>query len=483
MRLTAAVLVLAGPLVAIAGAGLAADTAAPPGIVLILTDDEDLEAHQVMPKTKALIEDEGVVFDNAFVSYPFCAPSRATILRGQYPHNHRVEGNESPAGGYWKLRALGHEQSTIATWLQAAGWHTALLGKYVNGYAPDKDGVPPGWSDWHVAGDAYAGYNYTLNENGELVAYGAAPEDYLTDVLARKAVEIIHRAAAARQPLFLYVAPFRPHSPATPAPRHEHLFADAPLPRPEAFDEADVSDKPSLVRKLPLLAAWQIEALTAHHRDRLRSMQAIDDMVEDIVRALDEVGRLDATYLVYFSDNGFHLGLHRLFIGKDTAYEPDIHVPLAIRGPGVPKGEHRRQIVLNNDLAPTLAAIAGIAPPAFVDGRSLLPLLGEAALPWRQGFLITRRETETQELAGAAAYEAIRTNDYTYVEYGNGELELYDHRKDPQQLDNAIRAADPALVAALSARLAELANCASVDCPAIEDRPIAPQGLATLPGQ
>ena len=159
-----------------------------------------------------------------------------------------------------------------------------------------------------------------------------------------------------------------------------------------------MSDKPSYVADLSPLAAWQTQALTTHNRERLRALRAVDDLVATVVGALDETGRLDDTYVVYTSDNGFHMGQHRLFIGKTTAYEEDIRVPMAVRGPGVPAGQRLGQMVLNNDLAPTFAAIAGVEPPSFVDGRSFLKLLTKPETPWRRSFLIERRQMETHEI-------------------------------------------------------------------------------------
>jgi N-acetylglucosamine-6-sulfatase len=447
-----------------------------PSIVMILTDDEDLASHRVMAKTKALLEDQGAVFDNYFVSYSFCCPSRSTILRGQYPHNHRIEGNEWPAGGYEKFAALGHPSSTIATWLSAAGYHTAFFGKLMNGYEPEKHKPLPGWDEWHGVGGTFANFNYTLNENGKVVHYGSAPQDHLTDVLARKAAETIRHADPSR-PLFVYIAPYDPHSPATPTPRHAGLYVDEPLPQPPSFDEADVSDKASYVRNQPPLQAWQKEALTRHNRERLRALRAVDDMVETVVDALQATGRLANTYVVYSSDNGFHMGQHRLFVGKTTAYEEDIHVPLIVRGPGVPAGQRIEQMVLNNDLAPTFAAIAGAATPSFVDGRSFLPLFAKPKLPWRKSFALERRQMETHELTGVAVFDAIRTMRHTYIEYGTGERELYDLARDPFQLTNVAKTADPDLVHALAERLAELKNCASTNCRELEDLPVEPEEL------
>src|SRR3546814_518506 len=451
-----------------------------PNIVVILSDDEDLVSHAFMPKTKALIEEQGAAFDNYFVTYSFCCPSRATMLRGQYAHNHRIQGNVLPTGGARKFRALGHDRSTIATWLQAAGYRTGLIGKYMNDYRPEQGYVPPGWDEWYAYSHGY--YNYVLNENGTPVRYGDTAADYSTDVFAGHAAAAIRRAAAGRAPFFFIVAPFAPHSPERPAPRHTDLFADAVYPRPASFDEADVSDKPSLIHELERLELWQLTAIDKIYRRRLAMLQSVDDLVAGVVAALRETGELDHTYVVYTSDNGWHMGEHRQFVGKTTAYEEDIRVPFAIRGPGVPKGARLTPFVLNNDLAPTIAAMADVAPPSYVDGRSFLPLLEDPEQSWRQSFAIERRQRETMEIVGPASFNALCTADWTYVEYFNGERELYDLQADPQQLQNVVTAAEPLLLDQLSRRLAELANCAAANCREIEDLPVSP-AVASTSGQ
>ena len=194
-----------------------------PNIVLILTDDEDVASHAYMPKTRALLEDRGTTFDNFFVTYSFCCPSRATILRGQYPHNTQIQGIQPPVGGFAKFRNLGHQSSTIATWLDAAGYHTAYLGKYLNQYLPEQDGVPPGWDDWHVGSDNNSNYNYTLNENGRIVAYGEqrgglsdrragaqVGPDHRAGRRRGRAALPLHRDLCAAQPVDLGAAPRRP---------------------------------------------------------------------------------------------------------------------------------------------------------------------------------------------------------------------------------------------------------------------------------
>jgi len=268
------------------------------------------------------------------------------------------------------------------------------------------------------------------------------------------------------------------------APRHDGMFAAADLPRPPAFNEADLADKPAFLRQFPRLDARATAYLEYEYRRRLASLQAIDDMVEAIVDALEAADVLDDTYVMYSSDNGFHMGEHGLPAGKDFPYEEDIRVPMTVRGPGVAEGATIDAMVLNNDFAPTLAEIAGIEPAAFVDGRSFLPLLESRERPWRQSFLVQRRIFEEHYLrlargAGmsealieaAARYDAIRTQDWTYVEHGTGERELYDLVRDPYQLDNRAETADPALLAALSERVAALARCAAAECRRIENLP------------
>jgi arylsulfatase A-like enzyme len=381
-----------------------------------------------------------------------------------------VQGNKPPEGGYLAFEKSGHEVSTIATWLQEAGYQTALYGKYLNGYHPERDGIPPGWSEWYGANGGYQNWDYTLNENGELVAYGHQPSDYLTDVLAAKAADTIRRSTAENKPFFLYVSPFSPHVPANPAPRHASLFAHEPLPRGPAFNEADVGDKPEVIRNLARLNEGQIASLETLWRRRLQCLQSIDDMVETIVDALDQAGVLDDTYIVYSSDNGHHLGEHRMPAGKDTAYEEDIRVPMSVRGPGVTKGARIDAMVANQDLAPTAAAMAGITPPAFVDGRSFLPLFEKPKQPWRRSFLLQRVGLEADELMSVDSFFGIRTHDHTYVEYGGGERELYDLNADPYQLDNIVETADPALVTALSTHVEALSTCEADRCRKLEDQ-------------
>lgn len=485
-----------------------------PNIVFILTDDLDAASIPFMPKLKTLLTDQGTTFANFFISMPLCCPSRATILRGQYGHNTQILGNTLPAGGFEKFNQLNEEQSTIATWLQDAGYRTMLAGKYLNGF-PQRNNVmyiPPGWTEWYSAirGNAYSEYNYTLNENGKPVSYGTQPADYGTDVYARKTVDLIERSAKESKPFFAFVSVYAPHSPATPAERHEKMFLDVTVPRPPNFNEADVSDKPAHIRNRPRLTNAQIKRLDDDYRKRLQSLQAVDDMIESIVSTLKANGQLDNTYIFFTSDNGFHLGNHRQLTGKVAPYEEEIRVTMIVRGPGVPAGTTLDHLTGNIDLAPTWANLAGVQMPDFIDGRSLVPLLGNNPMSfdqWRQSFgiengmfqtrprstrvtptnavieLLEPPDQDDAQLAAPPAaqrvalgipdYRGLRTNEYVYVEYVTGEKELYNIKTDPYQLNNLASQADAKLLAELSARLRELRECRGATCRTIEDRTFA----------
>jgi arylsulfatase A-like enzyme len=480
--------------------------------VFVLTDDLDLTSYtsdaQRFPQFHRLMATQGTTFTNAFVTDSLCCPSRASILRGQYVHDHGVESNLPPVGGFERWQQLGRDRSTVATWLHAAGYRTALFGKYLNGYpntvAPTY--VPPGWDQWASpsAGNPYAEFNYQLNENGTLRDYGARPSDYLVDVLARKSDSFIRQQSSSK-PFFLYVAPYVPHQPATPAPRHARAFPGARLPRPPSFDQADVSAEPAYVRDRPLLPPAVVQFDQRLYRRRLQSMLGVDDLLAGIVRSLRTTHQLDNTYIVFTSDNGFHLGEHRLPFGKQTPYDTDVHVPLVVRGPGVAKGRRVTGFAREIDLAPTFAAWAHATVPSFVDGLSLLPhLAGNTrggptdvlvehyaegdpnSRAARKGQTVSDPDDDTRPptagtpttgplkalkraARGAVAvsippYAALRTDRYVYVEYATGERQLFDVRRDPYELHNLAATASPALVQRLSGRLATLRACSGASC-------------------
>jgi len=467
--LAAAVLCGAGPAASAAPASsMPSGARQKPDFIFILTDDLDVKSVEFMPRLKALLTKQGTTFSDFFVTDSICCPSRASFLRGEYPHNHQVLTNFEPEGGFERFHELGHEQSTIATWLKAAGYRTVLLGKYLNGY-PGKQSLhaPPGWDEWYALKDPRKYFGYRINENGRLVSYGHDANEYQTDVLAAKTVDFIARAA--KQPFFIYLAPSAPHLPATPAPRHAAEFSNAIAPRTASFNEKDLSGKPAWLRQHPPLSTEEIAEIDQVYRNRLQSMLAVDDMVEKIVTALQTHGLLDRTYIFFTSDNGYHLGEHRLKEGKNTAYDEDIRVPLIVRGPGVPADRIVQHLALNIDLAPTLAEIAGVTAPGFVDGRSLKPLLAAAPPPtraWREDFAVEHwtHPNAKNPVSRPPSYAALRTKDHLYVEYATGERELYDLSADPHEMRNLAGSAAAGLVARLSKRLSTLEHCAGESC-------------------
>ena len=469
--------------------------AARPNFIVILTDDQDLTLGSLdhMPRTRDLIARQGMTFSNYFVPLSLCCPSRATILTGLYPHNHKVYTNFPPDGGFERFDELGHEEATLATALHAAGYRTALIGKYLNGYpnGRDKSWVPPGWDEWAspVGGSPYAAYRFTLNENGQTVKYGSMAGDYMTDVLAGKATAFVRGAAVSGQPFFLFLSTFAPHKPATPAKRHVNLFPGLKAPRTPSFNEADVSDKPDRIRALPRLTPAQINTIDVLYRKQMLSLQAVDEAVAALVKALQETGALANTYIVFTSDNGFHMGQHRLEPAKYTAYETDVHVPLLIRGPGVQAGSRTGALASSVDLAPTLAELAGTRLPVDSDGRSLAPLLrGQTPEAWRQMVLLEQfafpisppragqtlepPDSQDEKAGDYLAHVGLRTMDFKVVAYENGEREVYDLRSDPDELVNLRSSVGKAWLTRLSKMAKALGKCAGTSCRQLEARPV-----------
>ena len=310
------------------------------------------------------------------------------------------------------------------------------------------------------------------------------PQEYANDVFTQKAVNFIESAVRDGQPFFVHLSTYVPHNrkrnfPAPSALRHRDLFPNARVSRKPSFNESDISDKPARMRELPPLTNSQIADLDNRQRKRLQSLRAVDEMIESLIEVLKATEQLDNTYIVFTSDNGFHLGHHRLRFGKRSPYEEDIKVPLIVRGPSVPAGQTRGHLTGNVDLAPTFVEIAGATAPDFVDGRSFLTLLKEsppAEQNWRQAFLverITKRLRFSTRLT-IPPYQALRTNDHIYVEYVTGEREMYDLREDPYELRNIITTANPTLIDELSSRIAAIQECAGTICRTVEDVQFSP---------
>jgi arylsulfatase A-like enzyme len=448
-----------------------------PNIVVIMTDDQDdTGSVSTMPNTQSMLVAQGTRFTNSFADFPLCCPSRASFLTGQAAHNHGVLDNVPPDGGYSAL--LPTEANTLPSWLKGVGYTTAHVGRYLNGYgtAAPATHVPPGWDEWFVPPgpqSAFLYFGYSVNDNGTLRSYGSSPADYQTDVLAGRAVEFITAQTGATQPFFLSIAPTAPHAShnsflPVPAPRHVGTFASHPLPAPPNFNELDLSDKPPFMQAKQPLSQPLIDLATNSFRLRREALLAVDDMVGNIVLALANTGKLDSTIIVFTSDNGFVHGEHRRPLGKGLIYEEEVRVPLLIRGPGVPKGEARAELVNNLDVVATMVEMAETVPGRTLDGRSFVGLLSNSAEPWRTALLV--QGINSGMSTDAARMQAVRTENFVYAEHrsATGQLtasELYDLGSDPYQLES--QHSNPSYTTirqTLANLLAPLKTCAGQDC-------------------
>jgi N-acetylglucosamine-6-sulfatase len=450
----------------------AAAAAKRPNIVFILTDDLswDLMKTRFAPHI-AQLRKRGETFTRYVVSDSLCCPSRSSMFTGLFPHDSKVFTNGGADGGFAKFGAEGLDKRTFATAIEPAGYRTSMLGKYLNGYGdpqltPQTAPVPPGWSDWHVSNaSGYAEFNYFLNDNGTVHFYGGptgscgttgTPDNYGVDVLSSYARSFI--GGTGDRPFVMEVATFAPHAPYTPAERNACDFPGLTAPTDPSFDRNNV-DPPNWLGHRKPLTGKQIAHIDMEYRKRAQSVEAVDKLLADVEATLAAQHKLNDTYIVFGSDNGYHLGQHRLLRGKQTAFETDIRVPLIVAGPGVPHGRTVRQVAQNVDLYPTFVQLAGGRPAKLVDGQSLVPLLhpGKDVPRWRTVALVEHHGpdlnvTDPDFEAGKGGgnpttYEAIRISsrrlsgfrgpiEATYVEYADGEREYYDIRKDPFERHN-----------------------------------------------
>ncbi|PZS25023.1 MAG: sulfatase [Pseudonocardiales bacterium] len=438
-----------------------------PNIVFVLTDDLAPNLLPYLPHVQAM-QKAGSTMSNYYVVDSLCCPSRTAIFTGEYPHDDGVFTNSGNDGGYDAFVKHGNDPKTFAVATHKAGYRTGFMGKYLNRYQPT-DPVPQGWDEWDGTGNAYKEFNYQLNENGTVHRYGKDPKDYLTDVVSRKAVSFIDGSAAAGKPFVLEVATFAPHRPSIPAPRDAHRFPGLTAPRTPAYD-ALPTGAPAWLQRIPPLTPRDTADMDHEYRKRAQSVIAVDDMIGRIQQELRAKGLADNTYLVFSSDNGYHMGEHRMRPGKMTAFDTDIKVPLVVTGPGVPSGSTVSQLASSIDLAPTFETIGGARVPPTVDGTSLLPLWHGSSPPgaWQQAVLVEHHgpefgsgdpDTTPAANGNPPTYAAIRTATSLFVQYDSGERELYDTTIDPDELHNLAGPAALARAAPLQHTLTALVNC------------------------
>ena len=512
-----------------------------PNIIVVMTDDLEMGTFNTMlaagllPNIKSRLVDKGYSFDNSFVTDSLCCPSRATFLTGQYAHNTGVKSNYGEHGGVHAF----HDDSTIATWLKDAGYRTGIVGKYLNGYgtdplAPVTDPanpayVPPGWDSTQifVEPSAYTAYDYKVSMNGVITdhrPFGEQGWNYHTDMMTLRGLYFIYDSLRTHpsQPFFLAAAPMIPHfhlvnrdqqtlnnecaglggsqapfqsgnlygSAPRPAPNYvDTIFGDTahfPLPQPPSFNDANAG-KPNWLQQRKAMTATDIDCLRKQYWRRMEAMRSVDDMVGAFASIADTYGILSNTVFVFTSDNGYMKGEHRL-TEKQVPYEESIRVPLVIRIPGSTTPRRPQQFVLNNDLAATIADLAGATPTLTMDGRSLVPIMQGQNPAFRNAFLVEQFDGSLDTAPGgpeladfpvpespsmsirmlnpARLYTIYDT--YYTTDPVNGQ-ELYDLLADPHQLTNL--AQDPARASEIQQfqnALSGFTSCSGAACATIE---------------
>ncbi|KAH8245860.1 hypothetical protein KR038_005883, partial [Drosophila bunnanda] len=469
-----------------------------PNILLILTDDQDVELRGMFPMedTVQLLGHAGALFHHAFTPTPVCCPARASLLSGMYAHNHGTRNNSVSGGCYGTHWQRVVEPRALPAILQQHGYNTFYAGKYMNEYKGEQ--VPRGWNEFHGLHGNSRYYNYTLRENANNIYYKTT---YLTDLLSNRTADFLRRASQQagsedRKPFFAMVAPPAAHQPFTPAPRHAGVFSKTKAVRTPSFNQP-TEDKHWLVRSSRLLRNETIHIIDSYFRMRWETLLAVDEMVVNLVAALNESQSLDDTYIVYTSDNGYHVGQFAQPFDKRQPYETDIRIPLLIRGPGIAPGSHIDTAVSLVDLAPTILAWANVSTPDFMDGESFHELLstdtdgpfprsllieywGEGnrntynpECPWSQQDELAQCTLEADchcQDAWNNTYACIRTIRYRdhriYCEFRDHEnfLEAYDLQEDPYQLNNIAYDLLPIEQALYSLRLKNLTQCSGHSC-------------------
>jgi arylsulfatase A-like enzyme len=417
-----------------------------PNIVMIITDDQRTDTMSAMPEVRSALADQGVTFTHAFVSNSLCCPSRSAILTGSYSHTNGIYTNvytaASKLGGWPLFHKSGDERHTIAVALNHAGYRTALFGKYLNEYRGTS--APPGWDRWGAflgEGDGGSYYDYTMLDDGphgpHPERHGSLPSDYSTTVIANKALSFL-RETPETSPFFLYVAPYGPHEPITPAPRDLGTRNGYRHPLPASFDEPVKAGEPAYIRRSPGMTAATAEGYFQLTEETVAS---IDRMVGSIVHELRTSGRLHNTIFVFMSDNGIAYGDHR-WVYKMTPYDETIGVPMIVRYDPVTSaraGTRSGALIGNIDIAPTIADLARIPFRGLgtVDGRSMRPLLSGKASHIHHALLLEHVDFPAH--FHVPSYCGVRELGWMFTRYQTGEKELFNLRQDPFELHNVLR--------------------------------------------
>ncbi|KAI4601038.1 hypothetical protein KJ359_012225 [Pestalotiopsis sp. 9143b] len=475
-------------------------TQSKPNFVFIMTDDQDLHLSSLdhMPLVKKYLSDEGTTFNKHFCTVSLCCPSRVSLLTGRAAHNTNVTDVSLPYGGYQQFINNGLHEKYLPVWLQEASYNTYYTGKLMNGFSATtyNKPYPAGWNDTDFLVDpqTYWYYNASMSRDNSTLRY--LPGNYSTDVVANTALEFLDAAAAADQPFFLGVTPIGPHAEMqpslsgefllpTPADRHADLFQNLTAPRSPSFNKAREGGT-GYFATLPELNATEVSYVDLFYRRRIQSLQAVDELVEGVVNRLEALGLLDNTYVIYTSDNGFHIGQHRLPPGKTTCVEEDINVPFVVRGPGVARGAAYDGPTTHTDIVPTLFTLAGIDLHDDFDGEPI-PVTTELQAQnatkseyvnveyWGEGIMEGTISNWVTSTLANNTYKHLRVVseafDLSYTVWCSNEHELFDFKTDPYQSKNLYNQSAPIagvnaakLTARLDALLLTLKGCKGRVC-------------------
>ena len=423
---------------------------AQPNVVVVLVDDARWDdfgfAGHPFVDTPAVdqLAREGTRFANAFATTPLCSPSRAALLTGQYVHTNGIIDNTA-------RDAASHRLATFAVPLEQAGYQTGFFGKWHMG---NDDTRRPGWTHWVAMKGQGEAIDPNLNVDGERLTV----KGYVTDILTDYVVSFMRRAEGKPFMVFLAHKALHPNvqqlddgstaqltgqlSGFIPAERHRGRYANVEVPRrPNA--RVAPTKKPALQRTIAGLPALAPATGTpdVDVRARLEMLLGVDESLARITETLREMGQLDNTVVVFTSDHGYFYGEHGLNAERRLAYEETARIPLIVRYPPVARaGATVPQMAQIIDLAPTVLALASVADPTARQGRSLVPLLEGASVPWRDSILLEYYTDQVFPRTLTMEYQAVRTERYKYIHYVEltGMDELYDLQADPYELENLI---------------------------------------------
>ncbi|KAI0016802.1 arylsulfatase [Xylariomycetidae sp. FL0641] len=492
---------LLSPLLAlpVSYAALDSRSTSKPNIVFILSDDQDyrLGSLDFMSTVNAELVSKGVSFSNHHTTTSQCCPSRTSLLRGQAAHNTNITMVFAPGGNYEKFVLSGQVNDYLPHWLKKAGYNAEYLGKFLNGVnVLNWPTAPKGWDHIEYFMEPYQ----TTPNRVVMSSNGERPIAYLgyhqTDVIKAKALSRLDHLTEQEDPFFLFVSPTAPHvddeeDVTVPCARHMDLYPNATAPRTPSYNPPDdvQQNKAGWIRDLSVISEPNRTFVDGEFRRRAQALTGIDEMVADIVAKLEEKGVMENTYIIYTSDNGYHLGQHRMPTGKATPFAEDTNLPFIVRGPGIPEGKTSKNAQAHLDLAPTILDIVGLDKaewPPFLDGRSLLDQWENPDLVYEGAGQGNNNEVLNIEYWGAngfpvpgmsissqnSTYKSLRIvgEDFGYLYsvwcYTN-EVELYDTAVDPYELKNlALNPDDQTsqLMKRLNAMLLVKKSCATNTC-------------------